>query len=435
MQQLITGGMLKEGVWQSSSCLEVKDGRIIDISECVTAGGGPADYILPGMANCHSHVFQRAMAGLTEYRCGGEDVAEDNFWTWRTLMYQQAGTMTPDRLEEIAADCYREMVQRGYTSVGEFHYLHNSHIGQQLAMAEAIIRAAKTAGIGLTLLPVFFETAGFGDSEPGETQRPFVMDVSRYISFLKALAARIERPNRLGVAFHSLRAVKPGSFAPILSALNAIDDQAPIHIHIAEQLQEVEDCVQHTGMRPIEWLMEHQPVDSRWCLVHATHLTDAEIKSIADSGAIVGLCPTTEANLGDGIFPLQAFLAAGGNFCIGSDSNVCLDPCEELRLLEYTQRLIDKRRVILTPNDGNHVGASLWAHAARYGGLALGRSSGTVSKGEVADLVFLDAKHSVLSNANGAQVADAYVFVSEGGQIKKTVVAGHPVWEKRGISV
>lgn len=432
MQKTLTDKMLKDGVWRTGSSLEIAAGKIAGFTESSGSGAPVSDYIIPGMANCHSHVFQRAMAGLTEYRREGSGAAEDNFWTWRQAMYQQAGTMTPDKLKAIAVDCYRDMIKRGYTSVAEFHYLHNSHLNQQLDMAAAIIDAAETAGIGLTLLPVFYEASGFGGSEPSAEQRQFTMTVPEYIDLLNALAPRLSSPNRLGVAFHSLRAVRPDSFAPILSALDSIDDQAPIHIHIAEQVQEVNDCVRHLGKRPVEWLLSNQPVNSRWCLVHATHISDAEIKAIADSGAIVGLCPTTEANLGDGIFPLQDFLAAGGKFAIGSDSNICLDPCEELRLLEYTQRLLTQRRVVLTPDGGHHVGASLWAHAAKNGARALGRASGTLAAGEAADLIVLDGDHSAFTYVEGPQIVDAFVFVSGDNLIKQTYVNGRSVRSVNG---
>ncbi len=377
-------------------------------------------YALPGMANCHSHVFQRAAAGLAEYRTADRD----DFWSWRRAMYRFAAHMTPVKLRTIATSAYLDMVANGYTSVGEFHYLHNTHLDQSLAMANALIEAADIAGIALTLLPVFYEASDFGGAEPLADQAPFVMQVDDFCRFLRVIAPKLKGNNRLGVAFHSLRAVKPESFAPILAAMDKIDDSAPIHIHIAEQEREVEASLAYSGMRPVEWLLTNQPVDERWCLIHATHVSDSEVKAIAKSGAVVGLCPTTEANLGDGIFPVRAFMQAGGRIAIGSDSNICLDPREELRLVEYVQRLVFKERLVLAASEGGHVGERLWAEAASGGAQALGQNVGLLEAGKRADILWLWPDHHMMAAPSYGQILDAFVFVADADTLNDVMVGG-----------
>ena len=297
--------------------------------------------LIPGMPNLHSHAFQRAFAGLTEYRAGG---ASDSFWSWRNLMYRFAARITPASLEAIATWLYVEMLEAGYTSVCEFHYVHHDHDGTPYAddatLAHALLRAARTAGIGFTLLPVLYQTSGFGSKPPRADQARFLRSTDGMLSLLERLAPVLQGPAaRLGLAPHSLRAVPPDSLRASVAGLAALDAGAPIHIHIAEQTQEVADCQSWSGQRPVEWLLDHAPVDDRWCLVHATHMTHTEYAAAAATGAVAGLCPSTEANLGDGIFDLPSWLGQSGNWSIGSDSHVTRSWQEELRLLEYSQRL------------------------------------------------------------------------------------------------
>lgn len=335
--------------------------------------------VVPGLPNLHSHAFQRAFAGLTEYRAS----AQDSFWSWRELMYRFAGAITPDDLEAIATQLYIEMLRAGYTSVCEFHYVHHDPAGRPYAnpaeMSLRLVAAARRAGIGLTMLPVLYQTSGFGAKPPREDQRRFLNDVDALLNIVEALR---KQGVRCGVAPHSLRAVPPPALADLLAGLDAIDPRAPIHIHIAEQMQEVRDSLAHTGARPLQWLLDHAPVDARWCLVHATHLDDAERDEAARRGAVIGLCPTTEANLGDGLFDLPAWRGAWG---IGSDSHASVDGAEELRLLEYGQRLARQQRNVTVAED-------LWRCAVAGGARAAGRNVAGLAAGQQADwLVLADA--------------------------------------------
>jgi formiminoglutamate deiminase len=344
--------------------------------------------LLPGMPNVHSHGFQRGMAGLTEYR-GPE---ADNFWSWRELMYRFVGRMTPDDVEAITAQAYVEMLEGGFTRVGEFHYVHHDVDGKPYAdpaeMAARVAAAAAGTGIALTLLPVFYAHGNFGGQPPAAGQRRFVSTAEQFARLLEAARATVSGLDdaRIGVAPHSLRAVTP----PELEAVLALAPGAPLHIHAAEQWREVEECVSWSGARPVQWLLEHANVDARWCLVHATHMTEDEIARLARSGAVAGFCPVTEANLGDGIAPAAPYLRAGGNFGIGTDSNVRISVAEELRQLEYSQRLRDRARNVLT--SGVHsTGCTLYAGAQRGGERALGAGApGGIVAGAPADCLSLD---------------------------------------------
>ncbi len=395
--------MLSEG-WAKDVRVIVAEGLIAGVeSEVASVSGDHSHAIaLPGIPNLHSHSFQRGMAGLAEV-VGPEG---DSFWTWRETMYRFAGAITPDQLQAIAALAYIEMLEAGFTRVGEFHYLHGIGDAGAAAMTQAIVAAAAETGIALTHLPVFYAHGGFGGAPPGERQRRFVHDLDGFAALLEsAREACAALPDAVvGVAPHSLRAVTPDE----LSALAAMAPDAPIHIHIAEQVKEVEDCVAWSGVRPVEWLLDHADVDARWCLIHATHMIDAETLALAESGAIAGLCPITEANLGDGIFPGETFVAAGGRYGIGSDSNVLIDATEELRLLEYGQRLASRGRNRMR-GASRSTGDSLWRAAVDGGGRALGALAG-LAVGNAADLVTLDASHPSLAGRSGAALADALVF-------------------------
>ena len=417
--------LLPQG-WATDVRLVLRDGLIVEVM------GGmrptPADtrlaIVMPGMPNLHSHAFQRGMAGLAETRGAGDD----SFWTWRELMYRFVDRLTPDGLFAIASLAYCEMLESGFTRVGEFHYLHHDRDGAPFAdvaaMGAAIVEAAAETGIGLTHLPVFYAHAGFGGTAPGALQRRFVNDLDGFVSLIAATQAHAKKlPDAIvGLAPHSLRAVTPDE----LSALEAIGEGGPVHIHIAEQVREVEDCIAWAGARPLEWLFDNASVDDRWCLVHATHMTGTETGTLARSGAIAGLCPITEANLGDGVFPAGAFVQAGGRFGIGSDSNVLIDATEELRLLEYGQRLVHRGRNLLARGNGAGTGDMLYRAAIDGGAQALGVPAGLVA-GAAADFLSLDPAHPSLHARHGAARADGLVFAAG-----RTAIDG--VW-RRGKQV
>ena len=390
--------------------------------------GGP---VLPGMASLHSHAFQRAMAGLAEVR----GTADDDFWSWRELMYQFVARLTPAQAAAIARFVYVEMLKSGYTAVGEFHYVHNDSAGQRYAsvaeMSLAIVAAAREAGMAITMLPVLYTYGNFGAAPLSRRQRRFRSDPKEILAIVEALRASSKSDSevRVGAAPHSLRAVDLGGFQELLAGLAGIEPAAPIHIHAAEQTREVADSVAFSGRRPVEWMLEHLPVDRRWCLVHATHLNDAETRGLAQSGAVAGLCPTTEANLGDGIFPLPQFRAEGGRYGIGGDSHVSRNPFEELRLLEYVQRLVHRRRNVTTGTVSAGVGTTLWLEAAAGGAQALGRTMGEIAPGRRADMVVLDAGRPDVAGRAGDKIASAAIFSGTEGLVRDVMVGGH--WQVR----
>jgi formimidoylglutamate deiminase len=375
-----------------------------------------AGLVVPGMPNLHSHAFQRAMAGLAE-RAGPEG---DNFWRWREVMYRFLSVLTPEDIEAIAAQLYVECLLHGYTSVAEFHYLHNAPDGSRYAEAaepaHRILAAAHTAGIGLTLLPVLYCHSQFGGAPPTDGQRRFILEPDAYANLCQSLVGK----TNIGVAPHSLRAVTPGELADVIS----IAGDRPIHIHIAEQQKEVADCIAWSGSRPVAWLLDHAPVDHRWCLVHATHIDDQECRRLASSDAVAGLCQTTEANLGDGIFPLRSFLAQGGRFGIGSDSNVCTSPVEELRWLEYVRRLESRARNVTETRKGASVAAALYTRALASGAQALGRGTVAIATGSRADLVVLDTEHPSLVGRSGDAILDAWLFSGNSTPVRDVMVGG-----------
>jgi len=417
-----------EGAWRRDVRMTVGDGRIAALTIAPPAPDDQRHAIaLPGLPNLHSHAFQRGMAGLAETR----GASDDSFWTWREVMYRFVARLTPTDMQAIAAMAYAEMLETGFTRAGEFHYLHHGADGAAYAnpaeMAAAIAAAAEETGIALTLLPVFYAHAGFGGTAPGEGQRRFINDIDSYARLHAAAAEAIAPlPDAvIGIAPHSLRAVTPGE----LDALLALAPTGPVHIHIAEQRAEVEACLAWSGERPVEWLLAHAPVDARWCLVHATHMTAAETQALAASGAVAGLCPITEANLGDGLFPAVDYLAAGGRWGVGSDSNVLIDAAEELRWLEYGQRLITRGRNVLAAAAGARTGAALLAGALAGGAQALG-AGGAWAVGAAADFVTLDAGHPALVACPDAALADGWIFSAGRGAIDgvwrrgRQVVAG-----------
>lgn len=374
--------------WASDVRFKIADGRIAEVETGVESKPGDdcRTVILPALANLHSHAFQRAMAGLAEARGPGED----SFWSWRTTMYRFALTMTPEHVEAVAAQLYMEMLEAGFSRVGEFHYLHHQEDGTQYGdiaeMARRIGAASADTGIGLTLLPVFYAHSGFGGQPPVEGQRRFVHSLETFRQLMEACSTMVRSlPGAvLGIAPHSLRAVTEQELRELLPLAGA----GPIHIHVAEQTREVEDCLAWSGARPVEWLLDRMPVDERWCFVHATHMSDDETRRMARSQAIAGLCPITEANLGDGAFNAALFLAEGGRYGIGSDSNVLISLPEELRVLEYSQRLTRRARNVVA-DPGGSTGRKLFEMAQIGGNRAL-RSNTVLRVGGDADMVALN---------------------------------------------
>ncbi|MGF6936494.1 formimidoylglutamate deiminase [Paraburkholderia sp. UCT70] len=386
----------------------------------VPKAAGP---LMPGMPNLHSHAFQRAMAGLTEYRAN----ATDNFWSWRDLMYRFAARITPEGLASVAQWLYIEMLKAGYTSVCEFHYVHHAQDGQRYAnqaeLAQHVVDAASASGIGITMLPVLYQYSGFGARAPRDDQRRFINTPESLLDLLGTLrAARPEHAAlRYGVAPHSLRAV---SEASLRTLLGAIDATVPVHIHIAEQTAEVDACLETEGTRPVQWLLDRFDVDSRWCLVHATHVDANETLALAKSGAVAGLCLTTEANLGDGIFPAQDYLDAQGSIGVGSDSHVGVDWRAELRLLEYGQRLTRRQRNVLASAQAPHVADRLYAAALGGGARATGRAVGALRPGHRADWLVLDADHTSIAGHEREAWLSGVVFCEHGDTPIRDVYAG-----------
>lgn len=378
--------------------------------------------VLAGMANVHSHAFQRVLAGLTEI-AGPHD---DSFWTWREALYRLVNRLTPGQLEAITRYAYLEMLRGGYTTVAEFHYLHHAPRGHAYASRGELgkrILAAADVGIGLTLLPVLYSYADFGGQPPSAAQRRFLNDVTSYMRLYEELEHAVANQPlaALGPAFHSLRAVTAVQMHSIVQALS----QTPIiHMHIAEQRREVAACRAWSGQRPVEWLIERFAPDERWCLVHATHVDAAECARLARQGVIVGLCPTTEANLGDGVFPAEAFLRAGGRFGIGSDSQVSISVVDELRWLEYGQRLRAERRNRLWHPERRSVGENLYASAAEGGSRAVGQPIGAIAVGRRADLIVLDGEHPLLTGCPTEHLLNRWLFAGDGGLIREVWVAG-----------
>ena len=422
--RLFAADALTPDGWKRDVAIEVAaDGTI----GAVTAGADGCDAervsgpLLPGMPNLHSHAFQRAIAGRTG-RAGADG---DSFWTWRQAMYAFLERIDPDAFEAITAQAYVEMLKGGYTAVAEFHYVHHDPQGRPYAdpaeLARRIVAAVSGTGIGLTLLPVLYAHAGFGGTPPAAGQRRFVHTLDSYARLIATLARDAATAEwNLGVAPHSLRAVTPDELAAVV-ALAARD--APIHIHAAEQVQEVTACLAWSGARPIEWLLDHAGLDARWCIVHATHMTPGETSRLAASAAIAGLAPTTEADLGDGTFAARAYLDAGGAFGIGSDSNTIVDPFAELRQLEWSQRLARQARNVLATAE-MPLGQALYAAAARGGARAQVRPAGAIAPGRRADLVVLDTADAALAAQPIDVMLDAAIFGPCRRPVRDVMVGG-----------
>jgi formiminoglutamate deiminase len=416
--------LLLEG-WAKDVLIEIDDdGRIARIAknEKVVAGVERAAIGLPGLPNLHSHAFQRGMAGLAEV-AGGD---ADSFWTWRQVMYRFLDKLTPDDVEAIATQLYIEMLEAGFTSVAEFHYLHNSPDGSRYSdpaeIAGRIVNAAAVTGIGLTLLPVYYGNGGFGGQPLQAQQRRFgSRNRESFAALLIGANSHAKRQStiKMGIAPHSLRAVTPEALGDILP----LAGDGPVHIHVAEQTKEVEDCLSWSGKRPVSWLLDNADVGPSWCLIHATHMEPPESEALAATNAVIGLCPQTEANLGDGIFDGRTYLGAGGRFGIGTDSHIRVDVAEELRTLEYGQRLRDRRRNVLA-HAGGSTGRRLYEAAVAGGAQALGRPSAGLAIGQLADIVVLDSRHSNLAGHKEDQLLDGWLFAGDGRCIDSVWVAG-----------
>jgi formimidoylglutamate deiminase len=421
--------LLAQG-WRKDVLLEWDGtGTLVAVTPRAQAGAGvkTAQFVIPGMVNLHSHAFQRALGGLTEVAGDGPD----SFWTWRDLMYRFARQITPEQIEAIAAQLFAECLRHGYTSVCEFHYIQRDPAGSLYARpaetAERVVAAARLAGIGITMLPVLYSYAGFGEQALKPEQQRFRTDADDVLRIIEALGPQRDAQTEVGVAPHSLRAA---SVAHIKEVLDALPAQRPVHIHIAEQQAEVAQSMAYSGRRPVQYLYDQLPVDSRWCLVHATHLMDDEISAIARSGAVAGLCPTTEANLGDGLFPLEPFLAQGGRFGVGSDSHISQSAVEELRWLEYGQRLQHQRRNVAASSAERRVGDFLWQGALAGGAQAAGRPVGQLAPGKRADLLVLDEDHPNLYGAAPENVLGCLVFSGNDNLVRDVLVGGQ--WVVRG---
>lgn len=412
--------LLPDG-WTDDVALDLDGGRIARVRREADAAGADQELgcVIPGLCNAHSHAFQRALAGHTEQR---SPAGRDNFWSWRERMYELAGRVSSEALTAIARQAYCEMLGAGYTAVAEFHYLHRDPTGNDKgdAMFEAIVTAARDSGIRLTYVPVHYERAGFEDPEPTAQQASFALSVDEFLAHYQRVASRNDEAVNVGIGVHSLRAVSRESLLQVAATAGAT---VPMHIHVAEQRREVEQCFSSYGRRPVRWLLENFEVGRNWCLVHATHMDEEETAALAQSGAVVALCPSTEANLGDGLFPLHDYLTHGGHIAIGSDSHISINPFEELRWLEYGQRLASHSRNIVSLRD-SHVGSELFARALEGGALAAGQPVVGIAEGAPADLVALWDDDPMLAGHNDESRLDALVFSGYPLPVERVMVDG-----------
>ncbi|MGY4238132.1 formimidoylglutamate deiminase [Bradyrhizobium sp. USDA 4449] len=429
MSRLHFASALLPSGWATDVQVVITAGAIAEVTPDVAPDSGDErhDIALPGLASLHSHAFQRGMAGLAELRGN----STDTFWTWRETMYRFALAMTPEDVTAVATLLYVEMLEQGFTRVGEFHYLHHDRDGSPYTdpaeMAARIAQAAESSGIGLTLLPSFYAHGSFGGTAPHDGQRRFICSVDQFAKLMAASRKTIAKlPGaNIGIAPHSLRAVAPDELSAIIPLANG----GPVHIHAAEQVKEVEDCLAWSGRRPVQWLLEHAPVDRHWCVIHATHMTEQEVSALAKTGAVAGLCPITEASLGDGIFPAREFLEAGGSFGIGTDSNVLVGAADELRQLEYGQRLKHRARNVLSGGAGRSTGRTLFDAAVAGGAQAMAQPAVGLSPGARADIVTLDGSHPSLAGRARDAVIDGWIFAAGSTAIDCVWAGGNKVVE------
>ncbi|KIC45179.1 N-formimino-L-glutamate deiminase [Ruegeria sp. ANG-S4] len=411
--------------WAKNLRVEFSGGLVtaVDSGGAAHADDIQVELLLPALGNLHSHSFQRAMAGRTEVKMAGKE----SFWTWRSLMYRFLEKLTPEQIEAIAALTFMEMQEAGYAAVGEFHYVHHQQGGTPYSdlseLSQRICAAAAETGIGLTLLPVLYSYGGTGQEALSGGQLRFGNGVDRYLRLVETCRKHLPAEDAvLGIAPHSLRATTPDDLKRVLQE----HATGPVHIHIAEQVKEVQDVQAELGQRPVDWLLNNVDVNARWCLIHATHMTDDETRALALSGAVAGLCPITEANLGDGIFNGSVYVGSNGRFGIGSDSNVRISMPEELRTLEYSQRLRDRARTVLVREQGS-VGQALYSGALQGGAQALGRNSGEIAVGKRADFVAIDRAHPALSTLADDQLLDGLCFAATDGLVTDLWSAGRHV--------
>jgi len=436
MSTVFANRALLSSGWADNVRLTHQHGKITDIrvENAPQTDDIRVDTLLPALSNLHSHTFQRAMAGMTERR----DKGRDSFWSWRNLMYQFMDHITPDQYQAIAALAFMEMQEAGYAAVGEFHYVHHQPGGAPYdtltELSDRVFASAIATGIGLTHLPVLYTYGGAGKAPMAGGQMRFANDIDRFGNLVanarKTAIGTMPHDTAVGIAPHSLRATCPED----LTIVQSVKENAPLHIHIAEQPKEVEDIQAWLGARPVEWLLDNAPVNADWCLIHATHMTKAETRNMAKSGAIAGLCPITESNLGDGPFNGPQFLAHGGRFGVGSDSNVRIALSEELRTLEYSQRLRDLSRNVMISGEGS-VGALLYQGAAIGGARALGRDAGRIETGVLADLVAIDTSHPTLCTLSGDALIDGFIFAADDRVVTDVWSAGrHRVQSGRHVA-
>lgn len=416
-KQLFAKHLLTESGWAKDVLIKLDcNGVILELKPATQldpdfSGDQLQGSVIPGLPNSHSHAFQWAMAGLGEKSGKGGD----SFWTWRQAMYGFVDAISPEDLQEIASALYMQMLKSGYTSVGEFHYLHHDTNGASYnnpaEMSQRIFESAKESGIGLTLLPVFYRYSGFGDQAANSGQKRFIHDQQAYATLIDAVAKLSgQYQQSFGIAPHSLRAVNKQDLSFAIDHLDSLNDKAPIHIHIAEQMKEVNDCLEFHGQRPVEWLLDNLDVNERWCLVHATHMTLQEIRRVAESNAVVAVCTTTEANLGDGFFPMLDYKTHKGRWSVGSDSHISVDAVEELRWLEYQQRLAQQSRTVLVEAEHSSNGLWLWQRATAAGAQSLARQAGVIKVGKKADFIELNTESFALIGKSDDELIDAFIF-------------------------
>lgn len=426
-QQISANWALLPDGWHQHVSIQIdQDGVITAIAPAIDANR--VDLLIPGMINVHSHAFQRGLAGRTHrFSKPGDD-----FWSWRTLMYSAADEMTPVTQQSAGVRVFEEFLRNGYTTVCEFHYTHGaidrSNAEIPALMCDALLRASGEVGIRFLLLPVLYQQAGFGDQPSSQDQRSFVLDTPVYLGLIDHLRAEMDLSTlqSIGYAPHSLRAVGYDALKDLLDHRRETAPGSPVHIHVAEQAREINECMLATGKRPVEWLLESMEVDQSWCLIHATHISNSEMTGIIQSGATVGLCPTTEADLGDGHFPFEKYVGLSGSWAIGSDSNTSVSPVEEVRLLDYTSRLLQRRRNVFQFDGSLGSGTRLYQHACEGGRLASGLPVGRIEPESHADFVALSTSHALTEGLSADEVLNSYIYAGGGDLIDQVFVAGNP---------
>ncbi|MYD45320.1 MAG: formimidoylglutamate deiminase [Gammaproteobacteria bacterium] len=412
-----------ESKWHDQVRIQIEDGKISSWDAATTQlpHDELVDVLIPGVPNAHSHVFQRALTGHCESKSPSD---KDDFWSWRENMYKLAEKLNPDVLKPIARQAYAEMLAAGYTAVAEFHYIHHSADGKHHAnnMFDAIAEAAQDVGIRLTYLPILYERSGFGQSKLNATQQLFTLNFDAFVDHFRYANECSDMGVNVGLGVHSLRAVSQDSLANVAEL--AKDEECPIHVHIAEQTAEVDECIATHGAKPLRWLLDNIEIDDNWCLVHATHTDEKELASLASTSAVICLCPTTEANLGDGIFPMTVWKALGGEIAIGSDSQISINPFEELRWLEYGHRLVLRSRNVYATNPSSYTGESLFQDTVLGGNRACGHWRKPLAPGSNADLITLSEHNPVLAGHNSESILDALTFCGIQSAIDQVMVSG-----------